>query len=465
MEEDVHRANVGTTTTTLTFADLETSSVPVYEQETVGEFCKRLTGVSGSTELLWGTTYLPDTEIIQALTIAKPWQIDLKGGKERLLLRVPAGSAPSAELLKYMTVKSSAGGEGAKSSFVVASAAPAQVKRKRDEAKLPSKTEPAKVKVPEVEAATESKKSAEVEEVEKRAPPAPNVITERNLSIDEYDKVQRKMNKSGKKTIKSIAPVPKAVTAVSKFAEPRMNHLKDAILSNAGPSGKQPMRALKDIYGDSPVRSPKDELLGNRVERNVQTVSRVEEVREDIASLPVSEPISPRAVDADMDLAEQLTILANSTIPDPRPPAKKASKKKQLQTNSRARELLLNQNLAKIAEHIAAAKSKDDAMQPTLVESAQHASKKRSLMASTQGLPGQVPLSNIKAVIVQTGSVLEAFERIKRSAKISTDMSKMQENTIGAFYFMTAAGLALQSVTLVPSRYVDTNFAAFRPSK
>ena len=82
--------------------------MPVYDGETVGEFCARVVGVpsvDSSVELLWGTILLPETEALQQLVITKPWQIDFRSGKEKLLLRLPPGVQPSREMEKYMKIK------------------------------------------------------------------------------------------------------------------------------------------------------------------------------------------------------------------------------------------------------------------------------------------------------------------------------------------------------------------------
>jgi len=450
MNGDANGAN-GEGTTSLTFADLETSSVPVYDGETVGEFCERLTGVDGSSsELFWGTTYLPATEVIQALTITKPWQIDLRGGRERLQLRVPAGVAPGKEVLQYMKVKPKLVLEEILPTKSTSSAGGCmQTKRKREDAKSNKSLE--KIKK-EGATASDAKKQKviEAEEEERSASPAPYVSTERNFSIDEYDKVQRKMNKSGKKTIKPVARVPKADPSALRLAAPKMNKLKDVIMSNtASVSGKQPMRALTDIYGVSPVAKV---AVASRVERNAQTVSRAEDQAEDITAVPmVSEPMS--LPDDDLDLAEQLTSLANAAIATTRESPKKRSSQKKMLTGSNITEL--NKNLTKIAQHLDE-RYKSGTRSPTNAPSGT----KRG--ASKKSLPGEKPSAHVGPIVVHTGNILDAFRRMKRKTRTPCDMSSIQTNTIGAYYYMTAAGMALQNVTLVPARYIDASTVSIR---
>lgn len=364
-------------------------------------------------------------------------------------LRVPAGVAPGKEVLQYMKVKpkpvleeilpmkstSSAGGS-------------MQTKRKREDAKSNKSLE--KIKK-EGATASDAKKQKviEAEEEERSAPPAPYFSTERNFSIDEYDKVQRKMNKSGKKTIKPVTRVPKADPSALRLAAPKMNKLKDVIMSNtASASGKQPMRALSDIYGVSPVAKV---AVASRVERNVQTVSRAEDQAEDITAVPmVSEPIS--LPDDDLDLAEQLTSLANAAIATTRESPKKRSSQKKL-AGSNITEL--NKNLTKIAQHLDE-RYKSETRSPTNAPSGT----KRG--ASKKSLPGEKPSAHVGPIVVHTGNILDAFKRMKRKTRTQCDMSSIQTNTIGAYYYMTAAGMALQSVTLVPARYIDASTVSIR---
>ena len=430
-----------TASTSLTFADLEVARVPVYDGETVGEFCMRLTGVDGSSaELLWGTTYLPQSEIIQSLTITKPWQIDLRGGKERLQLRVPAGVAPVEELLKYVNVKPKpALGEDKSSKLASVNVQGARTKRKREDEKSNRSSEKSKKEI--AEAAEAKKQKVEEEEV---PPPAP-VSTARNFSLDEYDKVQRKMNKSGKKTIKPVAPVPKAEAQAARFAGPKMNALKDVFMSNtASVSGKQPMRALTDIYG---ISSAANAELGGRVERNAQTVSRAEaQITNTTASPAVSEPKSPR-ID-DFDVAEQLTSLANAAIAASQmsPKKKSAQKKKPAEASN----VGLSKNLTKIAKHL------DERYKTGQKNETCTPPSRNRAVSRHEDLP-----NSAKPIIVHTGNILDAFKRMTRKGgKMVCDMSMIQTNTIGAYYYMTAAGVALQSVTLVPARYIDASLAA-----
>jgi ubiquinone biosynthesis protein Coq4 len=77
------------------------------------------------------------------------------------------------------------------------------------------------------------------------------------------------------------------------------------------------------------------------------------------------------------------------------------------------------------------------------------------MIAATQGLPGAVPLSRVKAVIVKTATIGEVFKLQDdiHYQNLST-MRQVKRNTIGSVYYVNLVHEALEDVSLVPSRFL-----------
>lgn len=409
----------------------------MYDGESVEEFCARLAGKRDSgVELLWGTILLPDSEIIQALTTTKPWQIDLKGGRELLLLRMPVDAIMSDELRKYMNKRVVVESENVEIEEPERKPKPARKRKEKPE--KPKATEDKKASSQTKNGRTPAKGDA---------PPmkAISLDAKKSYSTEEYDLLQKKLRKTKKQTASNASP------SIEPKAPPvKVSLYKDVIERNRLANSKRPVRALSDLYEAAGAPAAREGL--GKANRATQRFERKSDGgKRSLADLAEeSNEDSFTTSEIDMELAEQLTMLADTALPAK--PKKRQKKIKAVEPKPRThytKEMVnFAKNVAKTSKAMGAKVDVDVLLQKTL-------DTKRSMIAATQGLPGAVPLSRVKAVIVKTATIGEVFKLQDdiHYQNLST-MRQVKRNTIGSVYYVNLVHEALEDVSLVPSRFL-----------
>lgn len=253
------------------FPDFHPTKVPVYEGETVKEFCARVSGSRGETEsergeLLWGTILLPEFEILQALTSTKPWQIDLKKGAERLLMRVPRGCGTTEEMLKYMKIAE----------------------------KKPSPPPPP-VEAPPVDA--RPKKRARTNKAESADDVSEDLVVAGLLAVAE-----KKPSGDGKQSEREAT----VALRVDRRPRIRVAIVREAMEKLFRQTTGRRMRSIMDFYEHdaSPVERPKNSRQVQVCERYTLSLTERGEAR-----------IEDEATEEDLELVAQLNALATSGKP------------------------------------------------------------------------------------------------------------------------------------------------------
>ena len=424
------------------FGEYDPSAVPVYDGESVEEFCARLAGKRDSgAELLWGTILLPESEIIQALTTTKPWQIDLKGGRELLLLRLPVETIMSDELRKYMQKR-----------VVVEKTVESEIAAIEEPERKPKPSRKRKEKPEEPKAKEDKKASDATKQVRTSAKgegPSMKAISldaKKSCSMEEYDLLQKTLRKTKKQTASNESP-----STEPKAPPIKVSLYKSVIEQNRLAKSKRPVRALSDLYdADGAPAAGEGLLKANRKTQRTQRKSNAgKRSLADLAEESNEDTFTTSEID--MELAEQLTMLADAALPTKR--QKKRQKKTKVvepkpSTHYTKEMINFAQNVAKSSKAMGAEVDVDVLLQKTL-------DTKRSMIAATQGLPGAVPLSRVKAVIVKTATIGEVFKpKDEYYHENPNTMLHVQRNTIGSVYYVGLVHEALEDVSLVPSRFL-----------
>jgi len=386
--------------------------MPVYDGETVGDFCARVVGVprvDSSVELLWGTILLPENEALQQLVITRPWQIDFRLGMEKLLLRLPPGVQPSREMEKYMKIKE----------VVV---------------------EPPKLEVAPAKPAREQQKvKAAVSAKRKRS----------KASCDDDEVLEDDMEAalSGLVSVKqpriggvNAHPKSEAVAEVARDPSPvplpslvEVRMIREAMDELRRPCGTRKMRPLVDFYADL-GKIPEDAYF-RKVPRHVQVADRYHSFF--LNDIPDT--------GEEADLAHQLTALS-----DQRPSQRASYKKVTRVPSSLAAPAHPYSNYLGMA-----------AMRGNLFAAMENNTSAIAERNGYHGLPGSMPIERMKAVIFQTSTIGDVVAKMKRQAdEYQFDMSRVQSSTFGCLYYMRLINEALQSIALLPGTFADSNSIA-----
>lgn len=413
----------------------------MYDGESVEGFCARLAGKRDSgAELLWGTILLPESEIIQALTTTKPWQIDLKGGRELLLLRLPVETVMSDELRKYMQKR-----------VVVEKTVESEIAAIEEPERKPKPVRKRKEKPEEPKAKEDKKASDATKKVRTSAKgegssmKAISLEAKKSCSMEEYDLLQKKLRKTKKQTASNASP-----STEPKAPPIKVSLYKDVIERNRLANSKRPVRALSDLYAadGAPAAGEGLDKANRKTQRAQRKSNGGKQSLADLAEESNEDTFTTSEID--MELAEQLTMLADAALPAK--PKKRQKKTKVVEPKPRAhytKEMInFAQNVAKSSKAMGAEVDVDVLLQKTL-------DTKRSMIAATQGLPGAVPLSRVKAVIVKTATIGEVFKpKDEYYHENPNTMLHVQRNTIGSVYYVGLVHEALEDVSLVPSRFL-----------
>ena len=384
--------------------------MPVYDGETVGEFCARVVGVpsvDSSVELLWGTILLPETEALQQLVITKPWQIDFRSGKEKLLLRLPPGVQPSREMEKYMKIKE-----------VV-------VEPRELEVAL---AKPAQQKVKVAVAAKRKRSKASVDDDE---------VLEDDLEAALSGLVSVKQPRIGGANADSKSePVAEAVRDPSSVPLPplvEVRMIRESMDELRRPCGTRKMRPLIDFYADL-GKIPEDTYF-RKVPRHVQVADRY-------CSFFLND-VTDAGEEA--EIAKQLAALSDQRR------SQRVSHKKVTRGPS-----ALAAPAHPYANYLGMA-----AMQENLLAAMENKSSMIAERSGFRGLQGRVPIERMKAVIFQTSTIGDVVAKMKQQAdEYQFDMSRVQSSTFGCLYYMRLINEALQSIALLPASFADPNSIA-----
>ena len=393
--------------------EYEPSSIPVYVGETVGDFCARLTGLpadDGGVEVLWGTILLPNVELLGALTTTKPWQIDFKGGKERLVLRVPQGLTPSREMMKYMKVRE-ARAKGASRALEVKKHAEDGKKRRRSHLNASASNSALETSasterlstIPATEGRTnkghENKKNADSKAVRSAGNRAGNAVNKK--SGTDHNSDGRKRKEPNKRLQKEE---PAEAERHHESPVIRVNILKPQIDERQRSTKGKKMRHLSEFY----VESSSLVELGTHdiAERNLRVSDRYA-----AKSKRPARSSSPKIDEA--EIIEQLTVLANSGPSLPRKKQKKRAARRE-------------------------APSKPDT-QWTSTDIPEH-----------KVLEKQTPFS------IENGAIGDMLHTFDIPAMEPIRDRDVRRTTFWCVYYMSLVSDALKSVRLLPPKYIKT---------
>lgn len=396
--------------------------MPVYVGETVGDFCARLTGLPADderVELLWGTILLPNVESLGALTTTKPWQIDFETGKERLLLRVPQGLAPSSEMMKYMKVREARGTE----------ALPApEVKKQAEDSKKRRRSHlhaSASNSVGGLSSATESLST--IPSTEARAVKGQEKPNKKNTD-------GKAARSAGNRTVNAVQSANKKSGSDQKRdgrkrKEPTKRLQKEESAEAGQPESPSPVIKVNILKPqiDERQRSTKGKKMRQMSSFYVESSSLVELQTHDIAerNLRVSDRYAAKSTQPERssspkideaDLVEQLTVLANSaTLP----------RKKQKKPSARS------------------------------IEAEAPAKPKRQSWTNTD-VPEHSALEPRTPLIIESGIIGDVLHKFDIPVVQPIGESEVRCTTFGCVYYMSLVSDALKSVRLLPPKYIKT---------
>jgi len=412
----------------LRLQDYEPSSMPVYVGETVGDFCARLTGLPADderVELLWGTILLPNIESLGALTTTKPWQIDFKGGKERLLLRVPQGLTPSREMMKYMKVREARGTEAPPAPEVKKQAEDSK-KRRRSHLNASSSnsmgglssatdslsTIPATAARAVKGQEKANKKNADGKAARSAGNRTFNAVQSANKKSESDQKRDGRKRKEPTKRLQKEESAEAERQPESPSPVIKVNILKPQIDERQRSTKGKKMRQMSEFYVES----------SSLVELQTRDIAeRTLMVSDRYAAKSTQPERSPSPKIDEADLVEQLTVLANSaTLP----------RKKQKKPSARS------------------------------IDAEAPAKPKRQW--TNTDVPEHSALEPRPPLIIESGIIGDVLHKFDIPAVQPIGESEVRCTTFGCVYYMSLVSDALKSVRLLPPKYIKT--MGFAPS-